>query len=185
MYGLGDEGIRRYNEERGYYLAQAEEVLRQVQGGQEVPKTPNSTSETPGDQSENSGSPYEAQLRSMVVSRGYQPTGKTWLITADPEGNKLLVQQALCSNMPDRHCQKLFIAFNDRFLGTDTFLPSWEVHDVAQEGVGRFSAIYNDLSDPYRAVLPVKVTYTWDGRKLTASGTPPTRPSAPLSTRNK
>ena len=144
----------------------------------EVP-SPNRTSETQLGESQNSFSTYAAQLRSIVLSRSYQPIGNTWLVAADSEGNKLLIQQAACKNVADGECQKLFIAFNDRFLGTDTFQPSWTVHDVAQERVGSFSAVYEDLSDPSRKSPPVKVIYTWDGQKLTASGTAPTRKSTP------
>ena len=144
----------------------------------EVP-SPNGTSETQLGESQNSFSTYAAQLRSIVLSRSYQPIGNTWLVAADSEGNKLLIQQAACKNVVDGECQKLFIAFNDRFLGTDTFQPSWTVHDVAQERVGSFSAVYEDLSDPSRKPPPVKVIYTWDGQKLTASGTAPTRKSTP------
>jgi len=138
---------------------------------------PNSTSETQSGQLQNSLSTYAAQLRATVLSRGYKPMGNTWLVNADDEGNKLLVQQATCNNDPDGHCQKLFIAFNDRFLGTDTYMPSWAIHNIAQESAGSFSAVYEDLSDPNKRPPPVKVVYTWNGLKLTASGTPPTRKS--------
>jgi hypothetical protein len=147
--------------------------------------SPNSTSETQSGQLQNSLSTDATQLRSMAVSRGYQPIGNTWLVVADSEGNKILIQQAACKNVADGQCQKLFIAFNDRFLGTDTFQPSWAVHDVAQERVGSFSAVYENHSDPSRKSPPVKVIYTWDGQKLTASGTPPTRASSPTSIANR
>ena len=146
----------------------------QVPNSAAVP-SPSSTSETQSGQVQSSLSTYAAQLRATVVSRGYQPMGNIWLVNADDEGNKLLIQQATCNNAPDGHCQKLFIAFNDRFLGTDTYMPSWAIRNIAQESVGSFSAVYEDLSDPNKRPPPVKVVYTWDGRKLTASGTPPTR----------
>ncbi len=146
----------------------------------------NSLSSTQGDQLQNSSSEYAAQLRSVVINRGYVPIGNnTWFVAADSEGDKLFIQQAACKNSSDGHCQKLFISFNGRFLGTDTLLPSWGVHSVAQEGIGSFSAIYDDLSDPSKERPPVKVVYTWDGQKLTASGVPPTRPSDPTPGHNK
>jgi hypothetical protein len=140
---------------------------------------PRGSSETPAGESQNSFSSYTAQLRSAVVSRRYQPIGNTWLVAADADGNKLLIQQATCNSVPDGHCQKLFIAFNDRFLGTDTLMPSWAIHNIAQEGVGSFSALYEDISDPNRKPPPVKVVYTWNGQTLTAAGTPPTRKGIP------
>ena len=139
----------------------------------------NGTSETPAGESQDSFSTYAAHLRSVVVSRSYQPIGNTWLVAADADGNKLLVQQATCDSTTDGHCQKLFIAFNDRFLGTDTLMSSWAIHSIAQEGVGSFSALYEDISDPNRRPPPVKVIYTWNGQTLTAAGTPPTRKSMP------
>jgi hypothetical protein len=120
---------------------------------------------------------YAAHLQSVAVGRGYQPVGEPVIVDADSEGGKLLIQQAVCDNSPGAHCQKLFVAFNDRFLGTDTYLPSWEVYDVKQEGVGSFSALYEDLSSPAQTPPPVKVVYTWNGQKLTASAIPPTRPA--------
>ena len=140
---------------------------------------PSGTLETPSRESQNSFSSYASQLRSTVVSRRYQPIGNTWLVAADADGNKLLVQQATCNSATDGHCQKLFIAFNDRFLGTDTLMPSWAIHNIAQEGVGSFSALYEDISDPNRIPPPVKVLYTWNGQTLTATGTPPTRRGTP------
>jgi hypothetical protein len=135
--------------------------------------------ETQTGESQTSFSAYVAKLRSVVVRRGFQPIGNTWLVDADSQGNKLLIQQATCNEVPDGHCQKLFIALEDRFLGTDTYLPSWSVHNVAQERVGSFSAVYEDFSDPDRKPPVIKVIYTWDGQKLTASGTAPTRTSTP------
>jgi hypothetical protein len=132
--------------------------------------------QTSGSQTLNSA--FVAQLQSIVASRGFQPVGNVLVVEADSDGNELLIQRAACKNVPDGHCQKLFIALNDRFLGTDTYLPSWAVHDIAQEHVGSFSAVYEDLSDPNRMPPPTKVIYTWDGQRISATGTPPTRTSA-------
>jgi len=121
-----------------------------------------------------------ARLRSTVVDRGYDPADQqTWVIQADANGNKLFIQHAVCKDSSDGRCQKLFIAFNDRFLGTDTFQPSWAVHDVVQQGTGRFTALYEDFSDMRRVPPSTKVTYVWDGKRISASATPPTRPGAP------
>ena len=153
---------------------------------QEIAPIQGTASEQPNvpSKDQSSGSPpsysrFAAKLQSVIVSRGFQPMGKTWLGDADTNGNKLLVQPVVCKNVSDGHCQKPFIAFNDHFLGTDTYLPSWGVHDVAQERVGSFSAVYEDFSDPIQMPPPTKVTYTWDGHKLSAIGMPPTRTSAP------
>jgi hypothetical protein len=182
FYSQGPDGVARWNAERQKSLEAAERGLEQLAQSEEMRPEDSGLATTPIEKpspqttdSQNLFSAYAAQLRSVVTSRGYDFVGDTRFVTADFEGNKLLVQRAVCSNVPGGRCEKLFIAFNNRFLGTDTFLPSWSVHDVEQEGVGSFSAVYEDLSDPRRNVPPVKVTYTWDGRKLTASGTPPTR----------
>jgi Domain of unknown function (DUF4352) len=150
-----------------------------------LPKQPSESEQStvsPGTQSSESQTSYSAfavQLQSMIVSRGFQSVGHALLVDADADGNKLVIQRAICANVSDGRCQKLFIAFNGRFLGTDTSLPSWAVHDVARERVGSFSALYEDFSDLNRKPSPIKVVYTWDGQKLTASGTPPTRKSVP------
>jgi hypothetical protein len=121
-----------------------------------------------------------ARLRSVVTGRGFEPIKQqTWIINADENGNKLLILRAVCRNSADGRCQKLFIAFNDRFLGTDTFQPSWSVHNVVQDGIGRFTALYEDFSDMRHIPPSTKVTYVWDGKRISASGTPPTRPGVP------
>ncbi len=136
---------------------------------------PNSGSGSQSEGSQSSASTYAIKLRSVVVSRSFQPIGDSFGVPADSQGNKLFIQRATCKDVSDGHCEKLFIALNGRFLGTDTYLPSWGVRAVYLEGVGSFSAVYDDFSDPSQTPPPIKVIYTWDGKRLTAFGTPPTR----------
>jgi hypothetical protein len=119
---------------------------------------------------------YVAALDEVIAKRGYAAIGDALFVDADGNKNKLIVQRAECKNAAGAHCQKLFISVNGHYLGTDTYKPSWAVHDMRPEGIGQFSAMYDDLSVPGKNLPPVRVIYSWDGKRLIASGTPPTRP---------
>jgi len=148
---------------------------------QTAASTPSNQTETDGGEKRAAdSSSFVTQLKSIVTRRGFEPADQqTWIIDADRNGNKLFVQRAVCKNSSDGRCQKLFIAFNGRFLGSDTYLPSWSVHDVVEDGVGRFTALYEDFSNMRQIPPATKVTYVWDGKKISASLVPPTRPTMP------
>jgi len=120
-------------------------------------------------------SDFEKRLQSVVRRRGFLPVGQSWVFDADAQGNKLLIQLAVRNHSVDNHWQKLFTSLNGRFLGTDTYYPSWEILWVAQDSLGQFSVRY--LSDRSRKVRHqhlspwrnFRVVYTWDGIKLTGS----------------
>ena len=154
-----------------------DKTRRSLDGAAETLSPPSTgAEEAQPDDPQKSSSVFIPALKSVATGRGFFPKGDTWIVAGDREGRKLLVQRATCDQLRDEGCEKLFIALDGRFLGTDTYAPSWGVHDVQQEGVGSFSAVYEDFSSANRNLPTTKVTYTWDGRRLRASNTPPTRP---------
>lgn len=110
-------------------------------------------------------------LTAAALRDNFQPQGNPIQIPLDIPGTSLTVEKAVCKNIPD-HCEKLFIAVGDRFIGTDTVSPSWGIKSVQLWGPGTFHVLYSS------GVLDtswVTVVYKWDGAHLVASGTPPTR----------
>jgi hypothetical protein len=98
-------------------------------------------------------------------------------VRASEAGGTLSVQKGICKDSATGRCQQLFIYLDERFLGTDTLKTSAGITEIAALGTGRFSATYANYApnDPgcCPSLPPVTITYTWDGSRLTPSGTPP------------
>jgi hypothetical protein len=114
----------------------------------------------------------ETQIR----KRGFTPVGEMVRVPADDGTNGILrVQKADCEARDGRGCEKLFIFYNQKLLGTDTLKPSWGIRSVTPFNDGEFEVEYENPPDSSKQDSVV-VLYSWYGAKLTATGTPPTRP---------
>jgi len=82
----------------------------------------------------------------------------------------LSVQKGICEGSADSLCQMLFIAVDDRFLGTDWPQPSLSILDLRPAGTGRFTAVYAGYREGDNACCPslppTPVTFTWSGDRL-------------------
>lgn len=111
----------------------------------------------------------------QVVALGYDVTGV--VTTSSPDGGTLVALSGVKTPTADGDTQWVFF-FNDAtYLGTDTALPSPQLSLAGSPGPGQVDVHYTTyaLNDPLccPSLPPVTITYTWDGERLTPSGTPP------------
>ncbi len=112
-----------------------------------------------------------------VAAKGYGIVGSTPVATGDGFGHNLIAIPAHCDAAVYGHCMFVHFFVDTTYLGTDTSNPSASIPDVAATGPGRIAVTYPDYAawDPLccPSLLPVTVTYTWDGERLTPNRVPP------------
>ena len=108
---------------------------------------------------------------------GYAPEGAVVQVAATGEGGVLAAQKGVCSDPAGGPCQKVFIAWNERYLGTDTREPSRAILGVGPAGTGRIAvtyAAYAPGDDPCcPSLAPVTVIFTCNASRCVWSQTPP------------
>jgi hypothetical protein len=107
-------------------------------------------------------------IESDVRARGYTPIGPLVAVPASAAGDTLYVQRGACAGAADG-CQRVFIRWNDHFLGTDTREDSEQIVSVVPAGTAQFAVTYIDPATG----APVAVTYTCDASRCYWSRTPP------------
>jgi len=113
---------------------------------------------------EPAGGEHVNQNRQFVAQLGHTPS---WSVTTDDGfGHRLVAVGATCA---PADCFIVHFFIGTRYLGTDTYRPSTAPISSGATEPGRIELIYED-SETGRAV---PIHYTWDGDKLTVSGTPP------------
>ncbi len=121
-------------------------------------------------------------LAAAISRNGYVPSGPVVQAPATADGGVLTAQRAACATA-DGLCQKVFIAWNDRYLGTDTPLPSQGVTAVNPAGPGQISVTYANYAegDPgcCPSLNPVTIVYTCNGSRCVPNRWPP--PGQPAS----
>jgi hypothetical protein len=106
----------------------------------------------------------EGTLAGVMASRGYAPSGPVVNVPAGG-GSVLSVQRG-----DGADGQRLFILVDGAYLGTD-----WQdaspmgVSNPSAVGRGQFSATYGN----YQGEPPVRVTFTWNGGRLSPNATAP------------
>lgn len=120
---------------------------------------------------------FTATARSVIKAHGYTPF-KSYVTTT--QGAQLSAWQAVCTSSADGNCAKAFFFVGDRYIGTDTAKPSLAIVGVGATGPSTIAVTYAHFlpNDPLccPSGAPVKVSYTWTGSKLVASGAPPPNP---------
>ncbi len=113
----------------------------------------------------------------QAVPKALQP--HTSVVTDGGSGRALIAIQGICTGSATGRCQKVFFFIDDTYLGTDTTGPSQGILDVSSPSSRQIAVTYVNYAPtdpgccPTRS--PVTITYTWDGNRLTANGTPPSR----------
>lgn len=115
------------------------------------------------------------QEQAVIRQHNYVPDRYAW-VSAGQRG-RLYGWSATCANSGDGYCQRVFFFLGNTLLGTDTKTASRQIIGVAPGGSGTIWVRYANYraSDPLccPSLKPVRISYTWTGSALTASGTPP------------
>ena len=108
---------------------------------------------------------------------GYVPDGGVVQAPPTSGGDVLSAQKGVCATSTDGLCQKVFILWNDRFLGTDTREPSPAILAIAPAGPARLTVTYANYAEGDPAccpsLSPVTVVYTCNAARCVWSGPPP------------
>ena len=111
----------------------------------------------------------------QVVGMGYDVFGV--VTTSGPDGSTLVALAATKIGTADGYTQWVFFFNGTTYLGTDTAVPSPQLSLAGSPAPGQVEVKYVAYGpdDPLccPTLPPVTITYTWDGTKLTSSGTPP------------
>jgi hypothetical protein len=111
----------------------------------------------------------------QVVAMGYDLIGV--VTTAGPDGGTFVGIAGTKIGTADGYTQWVFFFNGTTYLGTDTAVPSPQLQLVGSPGAGQIAVQYTNYApdDPLccPSLPPVTITYTWDGTRVTPSGTPP------------
>ncbi len=110
-----------------------------------------------------------------VLNQGYDPFDV--VSTYGPDGSHFIAIAAARYPSADGAGQWVFFFNGTTYLGTDTAKPSLFLSLVGSPKAGEVDVRYVNYApnDPLccQSRAPVTITYTWDGSKVTPSGTPP------------
>jgi hypothetical protein len=111
----------------------------------------------------------------QVVQMGYDVTGI--VTTPGPDGSTFIGISGIKIGIADGYTQWVFFFNGTTYLGTDTGVPSPQLQLVGSPAAGQINVQYTNYApnDPLccPSLPPVTITYTWDGTRVTPSGTPP------------
>lgn len=112
-----------------------------------------------------------------MEGEGYTPVGRVVQSPPTSDGDVVSAQRAVCSGAGNDGCQKVFILWNDRYLGTDWSENSRRILDVGTPGPGQISVTYAAWAagDPpcCPSLAPVTVVYVCTTARCFANATPP------------
>jgi serine/threonine protein kinase len=114
-----------------------------------------------------------AAMAADIAARGYEPRGSLVSIPAGPTGEHIHVQVGVRRDCSSDRCEKVFIRWNDRFLGTDTRLDSHRIVSISPGRQASFSVTYEDRESARDSVT---VVYTCSASRCNWSQTPPGHP---------
>jgi hypothetical protein len=110
-----------------------------------------------------------------VRAQGYTPY--TSAVADAGTGHILVAIVGICNGSATGRCQIVHFFIDSTYLGTDTKGVSQGISALAAGASRQMDVTYVNYAptDPgcCPSRLPVTITYTWDGNRLTASGTPP------------
>lgn len=114
-----------------------------------------------------------AAMAADIAARGYEPRGSLVSVSAGSAGDQIYAQVGVRRDCSSDRCEKVFIRWNDRYLGTDTRLDSYRIVALAPGRLANFTVTYEDRE---AGGAPVTVVYTCTASRCTWSQTPPGHP---------